>query len=73
MCPEYPTNNCRGKSCWLHPRESGPEDGYGPGLSRLGMDPARITCVGVDRGVFRVLLGLLPPRPSPEKGGHEDE
>jgi len=31
MCPECPTKDWRGTSCWLSPRESGPEVVQGPG------------------------------------------
>jgi len=30
MCPECPTKDWRGKSCWLKPRESGPKVVQGP-------------------------------------------
>jgi len=31
MNPGWPMKHCRGKSCWPHPRESGPEVVQGPG------------------------------------------
>ena len=35
--------------------------------------PAELPEIAVDREVSRVLLGLLSPRPLPEKSGHENE
>jgi len=35
--------------------------------SRLGVEPAELPEIAVDPEVFRVLLGLLPPRPSLEE------
>jgi len=35
--------------------------------SRLGVEPAGLSETAVDREVFQVLLGLLPPRPSLEE------
>jgi len=35
--------------------------------SRLDVEPAKLSEIAVDREVFRVLLGLLPPRPSSEE------
>jgi len=32
--------------------------------SRLGVEPAELSEIAVDREVFRILLGLLTPRPS---------
>ena len=56
----------------LHPQESGLTFVQGPGLylrpwSRLGVEPAVLSEIAVDRDVFRVLLGLLPPRLSPKE------
>jgi len=34
---------------------------------RLGVETAEISEIAVDREVFRVLLGLLPPRFSPKE------
>jgi len=74
--PECPREDWRGKSCWLHTRESGPEvrprtrwrdyifDFTWPSL---GVEPAELSAVAVDHEVFRVLLGLLTPRPSPDE------
>ena len=41
MCPECPRKDWRDQSCWLHPRDSGPEIVQGPGVlitlpTRLG-------------------------------------
>jgi len=33
---------------------------------RLGVEPAELSEIAVNRAVFQVLLGLLPPRPSLE-------
>ena len=38
-----------------------------PCLVRLGVEPAELSEIAVDHGVFRVLLGLLPPRLSPKE------
>ena len=35
--------------------------------SRLGVEPEELSDIAVDREVCQVLLGLLPPRPSPEE------
>jgi len=35
--------------------------------SLLGVELAELSGIAVDLEVFRVLLGLLPPRPSPEE------
>jgi len=35
--------------------------------SRLGVAPAKVSDIAVDREVFPVFSGLLPPRPSPEE------
>jgi len=51
LCPECPTKDWRGKSCWINPRESNPEvvQGLGgvtthirPYLSRLGVEPTEL-------------------------------
>jgi len=39
--------------------------------SRLGVKPAELPAIAVDREVFPVLLGLLPARPSPEEKRYE--
>ena len=59
----------------LHPRQSGPEIVQETGgvtasptlLGPFGMEPAELSAIAVDREVFRVLLGLLPPRFSPKE------
>jgi len=38
-----------------------------PAWSRLGVEPAEISEIAVDREVFRVLLGLLPLRLFPKE------
>jgi len=40
---------------------------------RLGVEPAELFEIPIDRGVFRVLLGLLPPRISQRKSAHKYE
>jgi len=45
---------------------------FGPVLvcvvwSRLGVEPAGLSQFADNREVFQVFVGLLPPRPSPEK------
>jgi len=35
--------------------------------SRLGAEPAELSEIAVDREVFRVLLGLLPPQLTPKE------
>jgi len=35
--------------------------------SSLGVEPAELSEIAVDRDIFRVLLGLLAPRPSTEE------
>jgi len=60
---------------WLSPRESGPEvfqvrwSGYTSDLagSRLGVEPAELFEIAVDREVFQVLLGLQLTGPTIEK------
>ena len=42
--------------------------------SRLGVEPAELCEIVVDREVFQALLGLLPPRRFPlRKSGHKNE
>jgi len=43
---------------WLHLRTC---------LVRLGVEPAELSEIAVDGGLFRVLRGLLPPRLSPKE------
>ena len=68
--PECPVKDWRGKSGWLHSRASGPEIDQGPGglnastLFGPVLEPAELSEIVKNRGVFRVLLRLLPPRPS---------
>jgi len=59
------------RSCWLHPRESGPEVVQGPGgmttfpilLGPVLVEPAGLSEIAVDREVLRVLFELLPRDP----------
>jgi len=77
MCPECPTKNWRGKSCWLNLSENGPEVVQGAGgvttsstlldLVFVWSPGAELPEIADDREVFRVLLGLLSRR------GHENE
>jgi len=62
--------------CWLHPRESGEEIEQGPGsvitsFTLVGpvfsVVPAGLSKVTENREVFRLFLGLLTPRSSPEE------
>jgi len=60
-------NDWRGKSCLLNPREIGPGTRWRDYISdlawsRLDVEPTELPEIAVDRAVFRVLLGLLPPR-----------
>jgi len=41
--------------------------------SRLGVEPAELSEIAVDREVFGVLLGLLPSDSPQRKTGHENE
>ena len=41
--------------------------------SRLGVEPAELFKIAENREVFRVLLELLPPLPSPRKNRYENE
>ena len=74
ICPECPRINWRGKSCWLHPRGSGPKVDQEPGgvtTSPTLLGPVLVWSqqnylwLLVDHDVFRDLLGLLPPRTLP--------
>jgi len=56
----------------MHPRESGPEVeqrlfGVVTSPIWLGVEPKELSKVVEDREVFRVLLGILSPRSSPEE------
>jgi len=61
----------------LHPRETGPEVVQGPGgvtfPASLGVEPAELSWIAIDRELFRVFLGLLSPQLSPRKTAHENE
>ena len=71
-----PTKDWRGKSSWLNPRKKRFRGHPRPrcsdyisdlAWSRLGVEPAELSEIAVDREVFYVLLGLLPPPPSLEE------
>jgi len=80
--PKCPREDWRGKSCWLHPRESGPEVVQGPGgvtTSPTLLGPVLVWShvlvwsqqnylkLVKNLEVFWTLLGLLPPQLSPEE------
>jgi len=44
-----------------------------PAWSRLGVEPAELSEIAVDREVFQVPLGLLPSRLVPNEKWHENE
>jgi len=50
-----------------HPRPSWSDYISDLAWSRLGVEPAELSEIAVDREVFQVLLGLLPSRPSLEE------
>jgi len=79
MCPECPPKEWRTKSFWLQPKPTGKQPKVCPrtkwrnyisdlSWSRLGVEPAEPFEISVDRVVFRVHVGLLPPRPGPVLG-----
>jgi len=84
VCPE-----CFGKEWWnksfgLQPTPKGKRPRGRPrtrcldyisdlAWSRFGLEPAELSGIAVDCEVFRVLLGLLPPRISQRKSGHKIE
>jgi len=78
MYPECPRKEWRTKSFRLQPTPTGKRPKVRPrtrwrdyisGLAwyRLGVERAELSEIAVDREVFRVLLGLLPPRLSPKE------
>ena len=75
MWPEYPGKDRQGESCSQHSRESGPEVEQGPDgvirsrprLSRLDVEPAELSEIVENYEVLRVLVWLLPLRPSWEE------
>ena len=76
MCPECLRKEWRTKSFRLQSTPTGKRPRGRPrwrdyisdlAWSRLGMEPAELSEIAVDREVFRVLLGLLPPRLSPKE------
>ena len=84
MCSERPRKKWRtksfklqsaptGKRPWVRPRTKWHDYISDLAWSRLGVEPAELSEIVVDREVFRVLLGLLPPRLSQKKSGHENE
>ena len=84
MCPDCPRKKWwtksfelqsapTGKRPWVRPRTKWRDYISDLAWSRLGVEPAELSEIVVDREVFRVLLGLLPPRLSRRKSGHENE
>jgi len=84
MCSECPGKDWRSKSFGLQSAPTGKRPtgrprsrwrDYISGLawSRLGVDPAELSEIAIDCEVFWVVLGLLPPRLSQRKTGHENE
>ena len=79
MCPECPRKEWRTKPFGLQSTPTGKRPRvrwcksrwrdyiYDLTWSRLGVEPAELSEIAVDREVFRVLLGLLPPRLSPKE------
>ena len=77
-CPECPRKEWRSKSFKLQSTPTGKLPKGRPwtrrnncifdlAWSRLGVAPAELSEIAVDREVVQVLLGLLPPRPSQEE------
>jgi len=56
-----------GKRPRCRPRTSWIDYIFDLAWSRLGVAPAELSEIAVDREVFPVLLGLLPPRPFQEE------
>ena len=84
VCPECPRKEWRTKSSFKlqstpigkrprgRPRTRWRDYIFNPAWSRLGVEPAKLSEIAVDREVFWVFLGLLSPRPSPmEKRARE--
>jgi len=74
MYPECPTKDWWGKPCWStrkrarrRPRPRWSNCISDLAWSSLGVEPAELSEIAVDCDVFRVLLVLLPPRPSREE------
>jgi len=73
-CPECPNERLPRQDLlttptWKRPR-SRPRTRSSDNISdlawpHLGVEPAELSEIAVDREVFRAVLGLLPPRPSP--------
>ena len=72
-----PEKNRWVKSCWLNPRENGPEMNHGKGgaikspnfaWSRLGVEPAELSEIAENCGVFRVPWGCCPFLPRGKAG-----
>jgi len=67
LCPECPGKDWRGKSCWLHPWQSGPEVVQEPvriitSRTLLGVEPSEVSEISKNREVFQVLVDCCPPR-----------
>jgi len=84
MCLECPGKDWRSKSFRLQSTPTGKRPEVCPrtrwcdfisdlSWSRLGVEPAELSEIAVDREVFRVFLGLLPPRPSQKEKGPENK
>jgi len=76
-----PTSDWRGNSSWLHPQEHWPfhrpstrRSDYISDLawSSHGVEPAELSEIGVDRGVFRV-VGQLPRDPPQSKSENKNK
>ena len=78
MCPECPAKDWRRKSFWLQSTNTRDRPKVHPGTrwrdyisdlawSCLGVEPVEVSEIAVDREIFGVLLGLLPPRLSPKE------
>jgi len=77
ICPECPAKDWRRKSLWLqstptgkwpkgHPRTRWRDYIFDLAWSRLGVELAELSEITVDREIFRVLPGLLPPATLPK-------
>jgi len=63
-----------GKAALIRPRTKWRDYISDLSWSRLGVEPAELSEIGVDREVFRVILEFCCPRDSPQrKCGHENE
>ena len=76
MCPETHRKYWQRKTCWQRSWEKSPELDQGPGwrdymfdlaYSPLGVKPAELSEIAANCEVFRVLIELMTPRPTPEE------